>query len=159
MRILALDLGTRCGWAMRHDADRIDSGVWNLQPRRQDGPGMRWVRFRAHLSDLLAAAKPEMVAFEEVRRHLGTDAAHVFGGLKAVLEEECERAKIPYTSIPVATIKREATGKGNADKDAMVAAARARWPGFEPATDDEADARFLALAAARELEPTKKGTP
>jgi Holliday junction resolvasome RuvABC endonuclease subunit len=76
-----------------------------------------------------------------------------------VLEEECERAKIPYTSIPVATIKREATGKGNADKDAMVAAARARWPGFEPATDDEADARFLALAAARELEPTKKGTP
>jgi hypothetical protein len=33
----------------------------------------------------------------------------------------------------------------------MVAAAIARWPGWEPETDDEADARFIAVAAAAEL--------
>ena len=41
-------------------------------------------------------------------------------------------------SVPVGTIKRHATGKGNAPKEAMIAAARAR--GFSPADDNEADA-------------------
>ena len=40
--------------------------------------------------------------------------------------------------VPVGTIKRHATGKGNAPKEAMIAAARAR--GFSPADDNEADA-------------------
>ena len=45
---------------------------------------------------------------------------------------------MPYEGVPVGTIKRHATGKGNADKEAMIAAARAR--GFNPADDNEADA-------------------
>ena len=45
---------------------------------------------------------------------------------------------VPYDGVPVGTIKRHATGKGNADKEAMIAAARAR--GFSPADDNEADA-------------------
>jgi Holliday junction resolvasome RuvABC endonuclease subunit len=38
----------------------------------------------------------------------------------------------------VGTIKRHATGKGNASKEAMIAAACAR--GYSPADDNEADA-------------------
>jgi len=45
---------------------------------------------------------------------------------------------ITWLGVPVGTIKRHATGKGNADKEAMVVAARAR--GFSPADDNEADA-------------------
>ena len=45
---------------------------------------------------------------------------------------------IPYEGVPVGTIKRHDTGKGNADKETMIAAARAR--GFSPADDNEADA-------------------
>jgi len=41
-------------------------------------------------------------------------------------------------------VKRHATGRGNADKAAMVAAAVARWGG-EP-TEDEADALWIADA-------------
>ena len=48
-------------------------------------------------------------------------------------------------SVQSGTIKRHATGKGNADKDAMIAAARAR--GFSPADDNEADAIALLLWA------------
>ena len=43
------------------------------------------------------------------------------------------------------TIKRHSTGKGNANKDAMIAAALAR--GFSPADDNEADVIALLLWA------------
>jgi Holliday junction resolvasome RuvABC endonuclease subunit len=52
---------------------------------------------------------------------------------------------VPYQGVPVGTIKKHATGRGNADKQAMVAAARAR--GFSPADDNEADAIALLLWA------------
>ena len=43
--------------------------------------------------------------------------------------------------MPVGTIKRHITGRGNADKDAVIAAVRAL--GFDPADDNEADALAL----------------
>ncbi len=81
----------------------------------------------------------------EVRRHIGTDAAHVFGGLLATLTSWAELNRIPYEGVPVGTIKRFATGKGNADKAAVIAAMEAR--GFRPADDNEADALALLLWA------------
>jgi Holliday junction resolvasome RuvABC endonuclease subunit len=56
----------------------------------------------------------------------------------ATLTSWAELRGIPYEGVPVGTIKRHATGKGNADKEAMIAAARER--GFSPADDNEADA-------------------
>ena len=56
----------------------------------------------------------------------------------ATLTSWAEMRGVPYEGVPVGTIKRFATGKGNANKDAMIAAARAR--GFSPADDNEADA-------------------
>ena len=50
-----------------------------------------------------------------------------------------------YEGVPVGTIKRFATGRGNADKAAMVAAMKAR--GFNPADDNEADALAILLWA------------
>ncbi|MEY3082847.1 MAG: hypothetical protein RJA94_2832, partial [Pseudomonadota bacterium] len=47
--------------------------------------------------------------------------------------------------MSVGTIKRFATGKGNADKQAMIAAVRER--GFESADDNEADAIAILLWA------------
>ena len=83
--------------------------------------------------------------FEEVRRHAGTDAAHVYGGLMATLTAWAELRGVPYQGVPVGTIKRHATGKGNAPKEAMIAAAHGR--GFSPADDNEADAIALLLWA------------
>ena len=50
-----------------------------------------------------------------------------------------------YQGVPVGTIKRFATGKGNADKHAVLAAVTAR--GFRPADDNEADAIAILLWA------------
>ncbi len=137
--LLALDLGTTTGWALRAADGLITSGTVSFRPSRYDGGGMRYVRFRAWLERLAADVGPiGAIHFEEVRRHVGTDAAHVFGGLLATLTAWAETAGVPYQGVPVGTIKKHATGRGNAPKQAMIAAARAR--GFNPADDNEADA-------------------
>lgn len=91
------------------------------------------------------AAGPTAIYFEEVRRHIGTDAAHVYGGLLATLTSWCEQQGIAYQGVPVGTIKRFIAGKGNADKKAVIEAVRAR--GFRPNDDNEADAIAILLWA------------
>ena len=143
--ILALDLGTSMGWALRLGTDS-HSGTVSFRPSRYDGGGMRYLRFRHWLDQLaVECALPEAVYFEEVRRHAATDAAHIFGGLLATLTSWCEQRRIPYQGVPVGTIKRHVTGKGNADKQAVIAAVRDR--GFMPADDNEADAIAILLWA------------
>ena len=48
----------------------------------------------------------------------------VAGGYLAQLTARPEMFKIPYRGVPVGTSKRHATGRGNADKEAVVAAVR-----------------------------------
>ena len=137
--ILALDLGTTTGWALRSRDGLITSGTVSFRPSRYDGGGMRYLRFRGWLEQLAHdAGAIAAIHFEEVRRHAGTDAAHVYGGLLATLTAWAETAGVAYQGVPVGTIKRHATGKGNAKKDARMASARAR--GFSHADANEADA-------------------
>ena len=148
--ILALDLGSKLGWAMQqHGA--VASGTVQFKPGRFEGGGMMWVRFTAWICSI---PKPDAVYFEEVRRHAGTTAAHVYGGFLAHLTGWCEHNGVPYASIPVGTIKRHATGKGNAGKPAMIAAMRAK--GYRPADDNEADALAILHCALETMEPTSE---
>ena len=144
--LLALDLGTTTGWAL-HGADGlITSGTASFRNGWFDGGGMRYLRFTNWLGELERLSGPiAAIWFEEVRRHVGTDAAHVFGGLMASLTSWAELRGIPYQGVPVGTIKKYLTGKGNAPKQAMIDAARAR--GFNPADDNEADAIAIMLWA------------
>jgi len=144
MSTLALDLGTRTGWATGA-AGAVVSGTWDLKPRRFEGGGMRFLRFRGHLDEIHKLRAPALVVFEEVRRHAGTDAAHVYGGLLGHLSAWCEEKSIPYRGVPVQAIKKFATGKGNAGKPAMIAAMQKL--GYRPADDNEADAIALLLGA------------
>ncbi len=144
--LLALDLGTTTGWALRTGDGTIASGTVSFRPSRYDGGGMRYLRFRAWLDSLAGdVVGLGAVHFEEVRRHIGTDAAHLYGGFLATLTTWCEQRSIAYQGVPVGTIKRHITGKGNADKAAVIAAIRAR--GFSPADDNEADAIAILLWA------------
>lgn len=144
--ILALDLGSTTGWAVRTARCRILHGTAEFRPSRYDGGGMRYLRFGKWLDQTLdVTGGIDAVYFEEVRRHAGTDAAHIYGGFLAALTSWCEQRGIAYQGVPVGTIKRYATGKGNADKAAMIAAVRER--GFEAADDNEADAIAILLWA------------
>jgi len=144
--ILALDLGTTTGWALCCADGAIVSGTMSFRPSRYEGGGMRYLRFRSWLNEVAnRAGEIGTVRFEEVRRHIGTDAAHLYGGFLAHLSAWCEVQKIAYQGVPVGTIKKFVCGKGNADKQAVIAAVRAR--GFNPADDNEADAIAILLWA------------
>jgi Holliday junction resolvasome RuvABC endonuclease subunit len=139
---LALDLGTTTGWALRQQDGTITSGTQWFGSSRYEGGGMRYLRFKRWLGELLSTT-PVLgaVYFEEVRRHQGVDAAHVYGGLLAHLAAWCEARRLPYQGVPVGTIKRHATGRGTASKDEVIAAMRGR--GYAPRDDNEADALAL----------------
>ena len=146
MTIFALDLGTQTGWALTSRDGSITSGSQSFKPQRFEGGGMRFLRFKRWLTDIKQCNDGiDQVVFEEVRRHVGVDAAHAYGGFMGQLTAWCEHHQIPYQGIPVGTIKKHATGKGNASKDEMVAAVRDR--GHSPADDNEADAIALLYLA------------
>ena len=165
--ILALDLGTTTGWALRSANGPVAHGFVSFKSQRFEGGGMRYLRFGRWLADMLALSGQQggsqtgsqtnltgigSIYFEEVRRHLGVDAAHVYGGLLATLTAWCEHHQIPYQGVPVGTIKRHATGKGNAGKAEVIAAMKALG---HPVTDDnEADAlALLHWALAQGADP------
>jgi len=139
--ILALDLGTLTGWALRQRDGSIISGTEPFKPQRFEGGGMRYLRFKRWLNEVLTDGDINAVYFEEVRRHAGVDAAHAYGGFMGHLTAWCEHHNIPYQGVPVGTIKKHATGRGNAGKDEMIVAAKAR--GHAPVDDNEADALAL----------------
>ena len=103
---------------------------------------MRYLRFKQWLNQIKnSLGDIHVVSFEEVRRHASTDSAHVYGGLMATLTSWCEHHNIPYSGVPVGTIKRHCTGKGNAGKAEMIAAVQAK--GYPITDDNEADALAL----------------
>lgn len=141
--ILALDLGTQTGWAL-HDGCTIRSGSESFHAKKKERSGTRWMKFRRFLIDTRYASTTnaiDAVYYEDVRRHIGTTAAHVYGGFLATLEAWCEVNNVPLFPVGVGQIKKHATGKGNTKKQGMIDAAKNR--GFEIIDDNHADALAL----------------
>ena len=150
MTLLALDLGTHTGWALRRPSGAIESGTQVFAPMAFEGEGRRFLRFRSWLHDTkrLCDTRGEpltIIRYERVNgaRWRNAAAAAVCLGLRAHLEAWAEHHEIEYDGVSTGDLKRSATGKGNADKPAIIAAVRAR--GFSPADHNEADALALLL--------------
>ena len=146
MNILALDLGTKCGWATIKE-----SGTWNFQPSKFDSAGERYHMFYKELSTTIFSLRIDRVFYEEVRMHIAIDAAHVYGALMGILQLVCLEQGIPYKGVPVGTIKKFATGKGNAGKEDMVNAAIKLFPATNVVDDNHADALCLLAWALKNL--------
>ena len=147
--LLCLDLGTTTGWALSSRSGNITSGTVSFKPRRFEGGGMRYLRFERWLGETNdLAGGIDAVSFEEVRRHLGVDAAHAYGGFLGALTAWCEENSIPYEGVPVGTIKKFITGKGNAGKSDVIRAVQAL--GHHPADDNEADALAILYWARQQ---------
>lgn len=123
MNILALDLGTKTGWALRMRGGMVSSGTENFAPKAKELPGRRWIKFRAWLAGMggmgRSAGELHAVYFEDVRNHSGVLAAHVYGGFLAILQAWCEANCIPCHPVAktrFGQVKKHWTGKGNASK-------------------------------------------
>ena len=146
MKILALDPGTKCGWAITGACgSRYSSGVWNLKPNKFDSGGMRFVELYTKITNIISDV--DLIAYERVERHSSTYAAHVYGVIISVIQGIGEEYLIPYKGIPVGTIKKHATGKGSAKKEAMVLAAQARFRDVDIKDDNHADALCILAYA------------
>lgn len=151
--ILTLDPGENLGWAggVACAPNPSMSGQLRLRESRFEGGGMRFLRLLRWLEAIDAEHGIDMIAFEKVVAHKGTDAAHVYGGMVAIITSWCEMKSIPYCGISVGEIKKHATGLGNSDKDAVIAAMQAR--GLQPRSHDEADAQAIWLLTRETLTP------
>lgn len=143
------------GWAVLDaNGNWMASGEWDLSPNRFEGGGMRYVKcqsaFRKLLFTFSEVADGVVVGMEEVPFIKHATAAQVYGGLMASLQTICEELDVPYQGRPVKTVKRLATGNGNAGKPAMVKAALERWGHAD--TNNEADALWVAESLRLELQ-------
>ena len=179
--VLGLDLGTNCGYryciVQENELlvpDKLDMhiGQWDLSAGSYDSGALRFVRLRQFLSVL----KPDLVAFEDVRytpsekltkfnTHSiiarAATSCEFFGALKATVCTWSQENGVPCGSFPIGTIKRRATGKGNANKSDMIAACNEMFrtdfdtENYETAGfDNAADSAFVCLLA---LENYAKG--
>lgn len=95
-----------------------------------------------------------------IKRHAGPECIGVcieepfsgqFSSVKALFPMlgaavlACELAGLPWTTVHLSKLKIHATGKGNAKKPEMQAAARARWG--KDLGEDEADAAWAGAYA------------
>lgn len=148
MKILGLDPATLCGWAHSDGP----SGVWDLRNRRDEGGGMRLVRFLGKLNEVRASLGVEAVAYEAARHAAPKmqGALVVQAEIQGVLKAWCEEHEIPYRGYSPSEVKAIATGKGNAGKPLVLAAALAKW-GPVVLTTDQADALWILELARRDL--------
>jgi Holliday junction resolvasome RuvABC endonuclease subunit len=143
-RILALDIATHCGWAVARDL----FGVWNLTPKRDESVGMRLIKFRAKVNEIIEAEKINLIVFERPGgQHTG--AIIVQSELQGQLKVICEDHHIEYKGYSSQEIKKFATGKGNVGKAAMIEAAQKKL-GYTGKDDNEADALWLLELARYE---------
>lgn len=175
--VLALDLATRTGWALRARDGSVTSGVQVFDLRRGESPGMRFLRFRRWLNEVLdtsygftgrtlAGELGAGVIAYEAAHHRGGHATAVGVGLTTIALEVAAGRALEVTSVHTATLKKHATGSGRAGKDDMVRAAAKRWPAqvglraahldggspADPLGEDEADALCVLAWALDEIE-------
>lgn len=151
VNILALDLGTKTGYALRRRDGRMVHGTEEFTPRASWGPGQKWLRFRSWLSATITEHSITQIAFEDVKRHGPGQvlAAHAYGGFRAMLEMVADQHRVSLVPFGVGQIKKHWTGSGVAKKDEMLTQAKAR--GFAAVDDNNADAlAILHLAIAKE---------
>ena len=148
MNILTLDCGTKTGWASLVDG-KIESGVQNFALKRGESKGIRFLRFNTWLNDMLELVKPHIVVYE-MAHFRGGSATEILVGMTTRIEQFCEEKKIEYSSIHSGTLKRFATGKGNASKEDMRRAAVLKYEIIVD-NDDEADALHILAWAKKEF--------
>jgi Holliday junction resolvasome RuvABC endonuclease subunit len=140
MTILSLDLGTTTGWALLNNQE-IRYGSISFKETPFDSWDSRYSKFNRWLENLHRDVKIDQIIYEAVMSHKGAIASHYYGGFMAILQTFGDKYGIPYEGVPVGTIKKHATGKGNASKLDMINAMEKKK--YQIKNDNEADALAL----------------
>lgn len=176
--ILALDLGSRFGWAKLSEEAGLHCGSILLVPEKQmDAARKLRADRRADprvlaFSEWLRALPPfDIILFEDVQFQTSTAQAQLWSSFRAAVWIRCCTLARHLDCVPVGTLKLWAAGHGGATKEAMAKALCRRMPErfSEPRgkhnkhetvwdirekknlTDDAVDATLLSLWAQQHI--------
>lgn len=136
MKILSIDQASKCGWAISNEV----YGLWDLSTRKDEDIGMKLIRFRNKLKEVCAAEEVTMIVYEGISGQHKGPIIHS-AKLVAIIETFCKDNDINYASVSSKEVKQFATGKGNANKEAMIEASRKY--GYTGDDDNIADALHI----------------
>ena len=147
-RLTGLDLASSCGISFcdiipGHPVTgaTIVGGQWDLSLSNWDTNSLRLIRLKQFLSIL----EPDLLFYEEVK-YVGQSAppganestltalvaravsgAQVVHTMQAILITWAEERNIPCEAVPIGTLKKYATGRGNANKKEMIEACNEKF--------------------------------
>jgi Holliday junction resolvasome RuvABC endonuclease subunit len=146
-QVLGLDIATHCGYHSTHE-----SGTWDFTESLRRNNNKQHEAFRVTLMDFITKYGIRQIVAEDVT------AGQAKGGFKSsiklaefrgILLEVCDTLNLPEpVFINLRTIKKWATGDGNADKKKMIEYCKRRW-GIEPIDDNESDAIHIYMYYVR----------
>jgi Holliday junction resolvasome RuvABC endonuclease subunit len=140
-RLLALDLGTRTGWALfTLEGDLLGWGDFYCAKTKSIS---QWVRFRRELTEVAPTAVADRLACVAMERPFSgrggqagnrdggrqAGAGRVTWGLICLAEHWADTRGIEREAIPPARVKKLAAGNGRASKPQVCDAMAARFPG------------------------------
>jgi len=151
--LLALDLGSKTGWCYGPDRDSLDIHTIELaKPSilRKLGKDLRNYdpRVLSLFSEIVDLDGPiRYIVFEDVTFATTTYQAQLWASLRAAMwlarDQRVNSDNIIMCGVPVGTLKKFATGAGNADKPAMKAAAEREGLDCSKLDDNAVDAFHL----------------
>jgi len=153
--LLALDLGTKTGWAYRDCKGAVTAGCWVLAKpdeitaaaklRKDRTLDVRIPALYRNLRDFWNNNRGsnihnpvDFLVFEDVQFSRYTMQTQLWASLRSAVWLFCYNYDIPRDCCAVGTLKKFGTGFGNADKSEMIAAATEQFPGVDFKLDDNA---------------------
>lgn len=157
--ILALDLATKTGWALLDRSGNMTSGVQEFDLRRGESKGMRFLRFRKWIREMFTLGElgqnfskedPGLVVYEQPHFR-GGHACELLVGLSTNVIAETAQVGLEHLAVHTGSLKKFATGKGNAGKEEMILKSKEFFPEIEILDDNHADALLLLKYGVAEI--------
>jgi len=150
--IIAIDPASESGIVHGTSLKSCKEEVWDFRPKKAtksraaENKNVRFGKFYAELEELILKSQEKhqvVIVYESTSflKHKGKIVSEIMFGLRSLILLLTWQYNTPYQCIEPVDLKQYATGRGNADKTAMILAAR-RY-GYEGNNDNLADAYHL----------------
>lgn len=137
MKILALDIATKTGWATD-----TASGVWDFKLKKGESDGMRLIKLRTKVKEVVQAEDIKLVVWERAAGRFKS-AIITESELISAVKLFCEENNINYSAYSAKEIKKFFTDNGNASKKLMTDTAIQKYPHIKIIDDNHAEAIAL----------------